>query len=147
VNNVQSLDHIIGQSLAPRRFARGLGMSFALIALVLAAVGIYGVLAYNVANRAREFGVRIALGASSRRVVSLVVGQGLAASLAGIVVGLAGAALGARLLSGMLFGVTPLDTSTYVVVVVVLLAVAIAACVVPAWRATRVDPLTSMRAE
>ncbi|HEY4219467.1 MAG TPA: ABC transporter permease [Gemmatimonadaceae bacterium] len=147
VNNVETLNDVLGQSLASRRFALGLAMSFALIALVLAALGIYGVLAYNVAARTREFGVRIALGASSRGVVSLVVQQGVSASLAGIVIGLAGAALGARLLNGMLFGVTPLDASTYVIVVTVLLVVAVVACAVPAWRATRVDPLTSMRAE
>ena len=147
VRDVQPLDAIIGASLASRRLALGLAMSFAGIALVLAAVGIYGVLAYNVANRTREFGVRIALGASSRRVVSLVAGQGLATSLAGIVAGLGGALLGGRLLRGMLFGITPLDVETYVVVVVLLMAVALIACVIPALRATRVDPLTSMRAD
>ncbi|MFI5229755.1 MAG: FtsX-like permease family protein, partial [Gemmatimonadales bacterium] len=147
VNGVETLDEVVGQSLGPRRFALALAMSFALIALVLAAVGIYGVLAYNVANRTREFGVRIALGASPRGLVTLVVGQGVATSLAGIVVGLAGAAIGARLLGGMLFGVTPLDAGTYMVVVALLLVVAVIACAVPAWRATRVDPLTSMRAE
>ena len=122
-------------------------MSFAFIALTLAAIGIYGVLAYNVANRAREFGVRIALGASSRRVVSLVVRQGLVASLVGTVAGLVGAMLGARLLSGMLFGITPLDASTYASVVLLVSIVALIACFIPALRATRVDPLTSMRAE
>lgn len=147
VNDVETLDDVVGQSLASRRFALGLAMSFGLIALVLAAVGIYGVLAYNVANRTREFGVRIGLGASSRRVVSLVLQQGMVTSLAGIVIGLAGAALSARLLTGMLVGVTPLDASTYAIVVAVLLVVAAVACAVPAWRATRVDPLTSMRAE
>ena len=147
VRDVKPLEEIIGASLASRRLALGLAMSFAGIALVLAAVGIYGVLAYNVANRTREFGVRIALGASSRRVVSLVAGQGIATSLVGIVAGLAGALLGARLLRGMLFGITPLDVGTYAVVVVLLLAVALIACVVPAIRATRVDPLTSMRAD
>jgi putative ABC transport system permease protein len=147
VRDVESLEAIVGGSLAPRRLSLGLAMSFAAIALVLAAVGIYGVLAYNVANRTREFGVRIALGASPRRVVSLVVGQGVTTSLIGIVVGLAGAMLGARLLSGMLFGITPLDAGTYVTVVVLLMAVAVIACAVPALRATRVDPLTSMRAD
>lgn len=147
VNNVQTLEDVVASSLAARRFALGLVMSFAVIALVLAAVGIYGVLAYNVASRSREFGVRIALGASPRQVVSLVVGQGVVTSLTGIVVGLAGAALGARLLAGMLFGVTPLDAGTYSVVVIMLLIVAVIACALPAWRATRVDPLASVRAE
>lgn len=147
VNNVETLDDVVGQSLAARRFALGLATCFALIALVLAAIGIYGVLAYNVASRTREFGVRIALGASPGRVVSLVVGQGMAMSLVGIAAGLGGASAGARLLNGMLFGVTALDADTYVVVVALLLFVAAVACAVPAWRATRVDPLTSMRAD
>ena len=147
VRDVETLERVTGASLAPRRFALGLATSFAFIALTLAAVGIYGVLAYNVANRRREFGVRIALGASSGRVVSLVVRQGALASLAGIGVGLAGSMLGGRLLSSMLFGVTPLDTTTYASVVVLVLVVAVVACSVPALRAARVDPLTSMRAD
>ncbi len=147
IRDVQTLDDVVGASLASRRFALGLVTSLAFIALTLAAIGIYGVLAYNVANRTREFGVRIALGASSRRVVSLVVRQGVMASLTGIVAGLVGAMLGARLLSGMLFGVTPLDAGTYAAVVGLVVIVAVIACFVPALRATRVDPLTSMRAD
>lgn len=147
VSNAETLNDVIGRSLGSRRFALRLAMSFALIALVLAAVGIYGVLAYTVASRTREFGIRIALGASSQRVMSLVLRQALATSLGGIAIGLGGALLGARVLNGMLFGVTPLDAGTYAVVVVLLLAVAVAACAVPAWRATQVDPLISMRAE
>jgi putative ABC transport system permease protein len=147
VRDMRSLDAVVGASLAPRRFALGLTMSFAIIALVLAAVGIYGVLAYAVSNRTREFGVRMALGSSRRGVLALVVGQGVGASAAGIAAGLAGAMFAARLLGGMLFGVTPLDPSTYAAVVGVLLVVSLAACLVPAWRATRVDPMTSMRAD
>jgi putative ABC transport system permease protein len=147
VRDVQTLDDVVGTSLASRRFALGLATSFAIIALALAAIGIYGVLAYNVGNRTREFGVRIALGASSSRVVSLVVRQGMVASLVGIVAGLVGAMLGARLLSGMLFGITPLDAGTYASVVLLVFFVAMIACIVPALRATRVDPLTSMRAD
>lgn len=147
VRDVQTLSNVVGASLAPRRFALGLAASFALIALTLAAIGIYGVLAYNVGNRTREFGVRIALGASSSRVIALVVRQGVVASLAGIMGGLLGAMLGARLLSGMLFAVTPLDAGTYASVVLLVFIVAMVACVVPALRATRVDPLTSMRAD
>jgi ABC-type antimicrobial peptide transport system permease subunit len=147
VNDVRTLDDIVGGSLASRRFALSLAMSFAFIALILAAVGIYGVLAYNVANRTREFGVRIALGASSGRVLGMVVRQGVATSLVGVILGLIGAMLGARLLRGMLFGVTPLDAPTYAMVVVLLLVVVLGACLAPAIRATRVDPLTSMRAD
>ncbi|HXT47403.1 MAG TPA: ABC transporter permease [Gemmatimonadaceae bacterium] len=147
VSNVQTLNEVIGSSLSSRRFALRLAMSFALIALVLAAVGIYGVLAYAVASRTREFGIRIALGASSGRVMSLVVGQAIATSLAGIAIGLGGAVLAGRVLRGMLFGVTAVDAATYAAVVMLLLAVAVAACAVPAWRATQVDPLISMRTE
>jgi putative ABC transport system permease protein len=147
IRDMQTLNDVVGGSLASRRFALGLATSFAFIALTLAAIGIYGVLAYNVGNRTREFGVRIALGASWFRVVSLVVRHGVVASLAGIIAGLIGAMLGARLLSGMLFGVTPLDAGTYASVVLLVLIVAMIACIVPALRATRVDPLTSMRAD
>ncbi|HEY2856269.1 MAG TPA: ABC transporter permease [Gemmatimonadaceae bacterium] len=147
VRDVQTLDDVVGGSLASRRFALGLAMSFAFIALTLAAIGIYGVLAYNVGNRTREFGVRIALGASSFRVVSLVVRHGVLAALVGIFAGLVGAMLGARLLSGMLFGVAPLDARTYASVVLLVFLVSMIACIVPALRATRVDPLTSMRAD
>jgi predicted permease len=147
VRDLQTLDDVVGGSLASRRFALGLAMSFAFVALTLAAIGIYGVLAYNVGNRTREFGVRIALGASSFRVVSLVVRHGVLASLVGIFAGLVGAMLGARLLSGMLFGVAPLDARTYASVVLLVFLVSMIACIVPALRATRVDPLTSIRAD
>lgn len=147
VSDVRTLDDLVGASLASRRFALALAMSLAFIALTLAAVGIYGVLAYSVTNRTREIGVRIALGASSGRLLAMVVGQGLATSLVGVIVGLFGAMLGARFLSGMLFGVTPVDAPTYAVVVAVLLIVVIGACLAPAIRATRIDPLTSMRAD
>ena len=147
VRDVQTLDDVVGTSLASRRFALGLAMSFAFIALTLAAIGIYGVLAYSVGNRTREFGVRIALGASSFRVLSLVLRHGVVTSLVGMLAGLVGAMLGARLLTGMLFGITPLDRDTYAAVVVLVFIVATVACIVPALRATRVDPLTSMRAD
>jgi putative ABC transport system permease protein len=147
VRDIRTLNDVIGSSLAARRFALGLAMSFAFVALALAAIGIYGVLAYMVTNRTREFGVRIALGASSRSVLLLVVRQGLAWSVLGIVLGVGGAVVGGGLLGKMLYGVTPLDASTYLSVVGVLLAVAATACLVPAARATRVDPLTSMRAD
>jgi ABC-type antimicrobial peptide transport system permease subunit len=147
VRDIRTLNDVIGSSLAARRFALGLAMSFAFVALALAAIGIYGVLAYMVTNRTREFGVRIALGASSRSVLLLVVRQGLAWSVLGIALGVGGAVVGGGLLGKMLYGVTPLDASTYLSVVGVLLAVAATACLVPAARATRVDPLTSMRAD
>jgi predicted lysophospholipase L1 biosynthesis ABC-type transport system permease subunit len=147
VRDVRTLDDVVGGSLASRRFALGLASCFAIVALVLAAVGIYGVLAYMVTTRTREFGVRLALGASERNVLMLVVRQGLSWSIVGVVLGAAGAVAGGRVLAKVLYGVTPLDGRTYAAVIVVLLGVVGAACLIPAARATRVDPLTSMRAD
>ena len=147
IRNIEPLDDVVGTSLAPRRFSLGLVTSFAVLALMLAAIGIYGVLSYAVATRTREFGVRLALGASTRSVLLLVARQGLAWSLAGLAIGIAAAAAAGRVMAGMLYGVTPLDVWTYAAVVSVLLAVALVACGVPALRATRVDPVTSLRAE
>ncbi|HEY5219252.1 MAG TPA: ABC transporter permease [Gemmatimonadaceae bacterium] len=147
VRSIETLDDIVGDSLASRRLALGLAAAFAVLALALAAVGIYGVLAYSVTTRTREFGVRIALGASRRSVLLLVLRQGLAWSFVGLLIGLGGALAGARLLDTMLFGIAPNDVRTYLTVAVGLVSIAIAASVVPALRATGVDPLTSMRAE
>jgi predicted permease len=147
LRDVSSLNDVLATSLAPRWFALALAACFGGIALLLAAIGIYGVLAHAVTLRTREFGVRFALGAPTASVLLLVVRQGLAWALVGLVAGVAGALAGARLLAGMLYGVTPLDASTYVAVTAVLLGVVIAACVVPAARAARVDPLESLRAE
>ncbi|MDB4877944.1 MAG: permease [Gemmatimonadetes bacterium] len=147
IRDIKTLNDVVGASLAPRRFALGLAACFAAIALLLAAIGIYGVLAYMVATRTRELGVRIALGATWQNVLGLVMRQGLGWSLLGLVVGVAGSIAGGRALGGMLFGVSPLDLPTYATVAIGLLIVVGVACAVPARRATRVDPLTSMRAE
>ena len=147
IRDIRTLNDIVGASLARRRFSLGLASCFAVVALLLAAVGIYGVLAYMVTTRTREFGVRMALGASARSVLVLVVRQGMGWSLAGILIGVCASLAAGRVLDRMLYGVTSLDPSTYIAVVAVLLAVVAAACVVPAARATRVDPLESMRAE
>ncbi|MEP6836290.1 MAG: ABC transporter permease, partial [Gemmatimonas sp.] len=147
IRDVRSFDDVIGSSLAPRRFALGLASSFAVVALLLGAVGIYGVLAYAVSNRTREFGVRLALGATPRSVIALVLQHGLVWSTLGLLLGLVGAVAFGRLLSGMLYDVRPLDPTTYLLVAAGQLVVVVLACVVPAVRATRVDPLTSMRAE
>jgi predicted permease len=147
LRDVASLEDVIGWSLSTRRFALGLASCFAGLALVLAAVGIYGLLAYSVATRTREFGVRVALGAQRPSIVMLVLRQGLGWSLVGLVLGIAGAAVGGRLLASMLYGIEPLDVSTYVSVTIGLVVVVAAACIVPAMRAMRVDPLTSIRAE
>ncbi len=147
LRDIRSLNDVVGSSLAPRRFALGLAACFAAVALLLAAVGIYGVLGYSVTTRTREFGVRLALGASSRSVLLLVLRQGLAWSLVGLALGISGALAGGRLVAGMLYGVSAIDAWTYASVTIGLLGVVGAACLVPASRAMRVDPLTSMRAE
>jgi len=147
LRDIQSMNELVGSSLDARRFALGLAASFAGLALVLAALGIYGVLAYEVSTRTREFGVRLALGASPRSVLALVARRGLAWSLVGLALGLGGAVAGARLLAGALYGVGPLDAATYATVAAGSLVVVTLACIVPARRATRADPLTSIRAE
>ncbi len=147
LRDVAPLDDVIGESLSARRFALGLATCFALLALVLAAVGIYGVLAYSVNARTREFGVRLALGATPGNVLFLVLRQGLAWSLTGLTVGIAGALLFGRVLASSLFGVRTTDALTFAAVAIGLLMVALIACVVPAGRATRVDPINSLRAE
>lgn len=147
LREVRSLDQVVGSSLAARRFALGLAACFAGVALLLAAVGIYGVLAYMVTTRTREFGVRLALGATTVNVVLLVLRQGLGWSLFGLALGIGGAIVAGRLLSGMLFGVSATDVTTYLVVATGSVIVVVVACIVPAARATRVDPLESIRAE
>jgi putative ABC transport system permease protein len=147
IRDIRSFEDVIGASLAPRRFALGLAGTFASVAILLAAVGIYGVLAYTVSNRTREFGVRMALGASPRAVLTMVLRDGLLWSSIGLVLGLAAAAALGRVLSSMLYGVGAHDPATYVAVALGQLLVVSAACALPAVRATRVDPLTSMRAD
>jgi ABC-type antimicrobial peptide transport system permease subunit len=147
LRGVRTLDDVLGESLAPRRFAMSLVSGFAAVALLLAAVGIYGVLAFSVARRTREFGVRLALGATRQNLLGLVVRQGMAWSAIGLALGVAGALAAGRLLEGMLYGVRPADPIALGLVTATLLVVAVVACVVPATRAARVDPITSMRAE
>jgi predicted permease len=147
VHDIATLDAVVGRSLASRRFVLALMTSFAVLALILSTVGIYGVLAYVVAGRQREFGVRLALGATQRSVVSLVLRQGLISAAIGLALGLAGAEAGRALLASSLYGVTAGDPITWIGVAAILLAVVTAACLIPAWRATRVDPLVTMRAE
>ena len=141
------MDDLVAASAAERRFALVVFEVFALAALALAAAGIYGILAGSVAERTREIGVRSALGASRGMIVGLVVRQGLALTALGVLIGLAGAAAASRVLVSLLFGVSPLDPVTYAGVIGVLGGVALLACGVPAWRAARVDPATTLRVE
>lgn len=147
VVRIATMDDLVTASAAERRFALILFEAFAMATLILAAAGIYGVLAGNVAERTREFGVRTALGASTGNIVGLVVRQGAVVTGCGVVLGLLGAGAATSAIAAMLFGVSRLDPVTYAGVVVVLLCVSLLACLVPAWRAIRIDPATTLRAE
>jgi putative ABC transport system permease protein len=144
---VATMDDLMAASAADRRFALILFEAFALAALVLAAAGMYGVLAGSVAERTREIGVRSALGASRRNILSLVFRQGLMLTALGVAIGWAGAAATTQAIVALLFGVSRLDPVTYLGVSALLLSVALLACLVPAWRALRVDPATTLRAD
>jgi predicted permease len=145
--DVAAMSDIVSQSLLWRRFQTTLISLFAGLALVLTAVGIYGVVAYSVANRVHEIGVRMALGARPSRVVRLIVSQGMRSVLVGLVIGLAGAISLSRVIAGMVYGISPRDPRALTVVSVVLCVVALVASYVPARRATRIDPLTALRSE
>ncbi len=147
VTNIQSLDQIVSLSLAQDRFNTALLGLFAGLGLVLAVIGIYGVVAYSVMQRTREIGIRVALGARSGDVLKLVVAQGMLPALIGVVIGMGGAFALTRLLSSFLFGVTATDTVTFVATAVLLTGVALGACFVPARKATRVDPMVALRYE
>jgi putative ABC transport system permease protein len=137
----------VSESVAQPRFYAILLGSFAGIALLIAALGIYGVISYAVSQRTRELGIRIALGAQRERVVRLVIGQGLTLTLLGIVLGVAGAVVLTRLISSLLFGVAAADPLTFISVAVLFVLVACLASYLPARRAAGVDPIIAMRAE
>jgi len=143
----ETIEEIIADSLAAKRFAMILLGAFAVAALLLASVGIYGVISYFVGQRTHEIGVRIALGAQRLNVLRLVVGQGFALTLAGIGCGLAGALGVTRFLSSLLYGVRPTDPLTFLAVSALLTGVALSACYIPARRASRVDPIVALRHE
>ncbi len=147
VSNVRTLEQVLDGAVARQNFNMLLLGVFAALALVLAAVGIYGVMAYSVGQRMHEIGIRMALGAGRGAVARLIVGQGMALALAGVLVGLGGAFALTRLLAGLLFGVRPTDAATFVGVSSLLLLVALAACYLPARRAMRVDPIITLRYE
>jgi putative ABC transport system permease protein len=147
VQSVTVGETFIREQFAPARFAMALLLAFAVIALVLSAVGLYGVIAYSVTQRTREIGVRVALGADSRSVERLVVGAGLQLTAVGVIIGLGAALASTRLLSGLLYGVTPADPVSFVAIGVLVVAIALLASWLPARRAVRIDPVTALRAE
>ncbi|HEY6926834.1 MAG TPA: ABC transporter permease, partial [Steroidobacteraceae bacterium] len=145
--DVETLDEVVSASLAQPRFNTWLLAAFAALALLLAAVGIYGVISYSVALRTREIGIRTALGAARADVLRLVVRQGMTLALTGASIGLIGALILARLISSLLYGVRPSDPSTFLAVFAVLVGVALFASYIPARRATKIDPMAALRQE
>jgi len=145
VFNVTSMDEVLDASLASRRFSANLVAGFAVLALLLASIGIYGLLAYMVGQRSREIGLRMALGAGRGDVLKLILQKGVALVVVGIVAGVIAAALSASFMASLLYGVRPRDPGVFTLVPLLLLVVAIAASYIPAWRATKVDPIVALR--
>jgi putative ABC transport system permease protein len=147
IAQVQSMDQIISKSIAQQNFNMVLLTIFGAIALLLAAIGIYGLMSYSVAQNTHDIGVRVALGADRRHILSLVVSRGMKLAGVGLLIGVGGAFAASRLLARLLFGVRPTDPLTYVLVVAALGTIAFLACYLPARRAMRVDPIVALRAE
>jgi len=144
---VKTLEERLAASIAPRRFMTWLLGLFAAVALLMASIGIYGVMSYSVTERTHEIGVRRALGAQDRNVLALIVRRGMILTLIGAAIGLAASIALSRVLSNLLFGVSAIDPFTLTVVAVLLIAVALVACFQPARRATKVDPMVALRHE
>jgi len=144
---VQTMEHRLAASVSPRRFNLLLLASFALLALVLAAVGVYGVISYAVTQRTHEIGIRMALGAHRGHVLSLLLGRGMSLVAAGIIIGLGGAWALTRVMASLLFGVSATDPLTFAGVAMLLGIVALVACYIPARRAAKTDPMAALRCE
>jgi len=147
VAHIRTMEQLLSESVEQPRFRTVLLEIFALIAVSLATVGIYGVLAYSVSQRRHEIGIRMAIGARRSDVLWLVVGQGMLLTFIGVAIGVTGAFVLTRFLSTLLYEVRPTDPATFVVVPLLLAGVALLACYIPAWRAMRVDPMVSLRHE
>jgi putative ABC transport system permease protein len=147
VSDVFSIEQIIERSLGNASLSASLVLGFAVLSLILASVGLYGVLSYLTTQRTGEIGVRMALGARREQVVRLMLGDGLRPALYGLVLGLVVSAGAVRLIQSMLYGTRPLDPAIFAAVAATLLAVAALACLVPAWRASRIDPMQALRSE
>lgn len=147
VTRVETLEEVVSASVAERRFQAAVLLLFAGVALLLAVVGVYGVISYAVAQRTPEIGLRLALGAQRYNILRLTMARAFGPILAGLAAGLAGALAASRLLSSLLFEVKPFDPATFVLVGALLGMVALGACLIPAQRATRVDPMVALRYE
>jgi len=142
-----TMDQVLETSIAQQRLSLIVMVTFAFVALALASVGLYGVIAHAVTERTHEIGVRMALGAEARHVLGLMVRQGLTTTMIGVAIGVVSAVALSRWIQDLLFGVTATDPATFAAVVAMLMTVAVVACYVPAWRATRVDPTMALRSE
>jgi putative ABC transport system permease protein len=147
ISNVEKMENIVAATVAPQKFVTWLLAVFAATAMVLAAIGIYGVMAYSVTQRTHEIGIRMALGAGRRDVLRMIVTQGMKLALVGVALGLVGSFAATRLMSSVLFGVSATDPLTYGTVAVLLAVVALFACLIPARKATKVDPMIALRYE
>jgi ABC-type antimicrobial peptide transport system permease subunit len=144
IYNIRTMDDVVMNSLGTRRVSMQLFAVFAIAALLLAALGIYGVMAYSVTQRTQEIGIRMALGAQRSDVLALVIRQGMTLTVIGVVVGLAGAFALTRLMANLLFGVGATDPDTFIWIPVLLAAVSFLACYIPARRAAKLNPLTAL---
>jgi len=147
ISNVRTMQSLARTSTAKQRFATILMGAFALTGLLLAVLGVYGVLSYTVASRTREIGIRVALGAKQAGIIQLVIRQGMLVTGIGVLLGLVGAFGLSRLMRSMVYGISSVDPATFVAGPLILLAVAALACITPAWRASAVDPLRVLREE
>ena len=144
---VRTMEEVVARSMAERRFALEILAFFAVIALLLASIGIYGVMAYTFSQRTHEIGIRVALGAQRSHILRMALGEGMVLVALGLAAGLFGALLLTQFLRSMLFAVKPTDPVTFIAIAALLSAVALLACYIPAHRATRVDPLVALREE